>query len=181
MDYISKDIFDHFDFSIFNNYHYIAFSVLIVVIMFEIFIIPWGNVYKRLLLSIFIFYSYVVYSMTVIMRIGNSEDRRINIIPLRSLLCFRENGDTRLIWLGLLNILMFLPLGFIGRLFICKKTQKRYTFILFLGLLLLSVSIEISQFYLNAGVFETDDIIFNSLGGFIGILAFDLGFMFLET
>ena len=59
------------------------------------------------------------------------------------------------------NILFFIPYGF---LFPWKDNWKR----VFVTALVLSVSIELSQFIFNLGWCEVDDVISNTLGAMIG-------------
>lgn len=61
----------------------------------------------------------------------------------------------------LLNILFFIPYGL---LFPWKDNWKR----VFVTALVLSVSIELSQFIFNLGWCEVDDVISNTLGAMIG-------------
>ena len=61
----------------------------------------------------------------------------------------------------LLNILFFIPYGL---LFSWKDNWKR----VFVTALVLSVSIELSQFIFNLGWCEVDDVISNTLGAMIG-------------
>ena len=61
----------------------------------------------------------------------------------------------------LLNILFFIPYGL---LFPCKDNWKR----VFVTALVLSISIELSQYIFNLGWCEVDDVISNTLGAMIG-------------
>lgn len=62
------------------------------------------------------------------------------------------------------NIFLFIPLGAI----LFRLRSKRSTLLI---IVLLSSAIELLQLITQRGLFETDDIISNSLGGFIGIAA----------
>ena len=61
----------------------------------------------------------------------------------------------------LMNILFFIPYGL---LFLRKDDWKR----VFVTALVLSISIELSQFIFNLGWCEVDDVISNTLGAMIG-------------
>jgi len=63
------------------------------------------------------------------------------------------------------NILIFVPMGFFSKnLF---KQSFMQTLIL---VLLVSFFIETSQYILKVGIFELDDLVLNTLGGFLGYL-----------
>lgn len=63
------------------------------------------------------------------------------------------------------NILWFMPLGFLMKLLFKKRfSMIRIVLISFL----LSLSIEGMQFVLWTGVADVDDVIFNTIGGFLG-------------
>lgn len=62
------------------------------------------------------------------------------------------------------NIILFIPLGTI----IARLWPKWYMAII---PVMVSATIEILQYVTRRGLFETDDIISNSLGGFIGFMA----------
>lgn len=64
---------------------------------------------------------------------------------------------------GLLNMLLFVPLGVTGYL-VTKKSISRAILI---GLLL-SIFVEVTQYFTKLGFFETDDIINNTIGTAIG-------------
>ncbi|MEJ6348267.1 VanZ family protein [Holzapfeliella sp. He02] len=70
------------------------------------------------------------------------------------------------------NILWFMPLGFIAKL-LSKKRLSILTITLIS--ILFSMSIEGMQFILWTGVADIDDVIFNTIGGFLGAI---LGLIF---
>ena len=73
-------------------------------------------------------------------------------------------------WQGLINILMFLPIGFLCmNLIKCKKKVWKYL-IIFVFITMFSVIIETEQYYMRAGVCEFDDILTNTIGGAIGMV-----------
>ncbi len=71
----------------------------------------------------------------------------------------------------LLNILLFVPLGFILPA-IFKLFTKIYFMIPF-GLII-SLIIETTQYFTGLGVFDVDDLLFNTLGTALGALLFRL-------
>lgn len=64
----------------------------------------------------------------------------------------------------LLNIIMFVPFGFIMPLFV----SKHRIFIVLMATILFSGLIELTQLFLLRGTFELDDIISNTIGSSLG-------------
>ena len=75
-------------------------------------------------------------------------------------------GDSKIGIQILGNILLFFPFGYLASA--CLRKNK---YILLLGLVL-SITIEISQYITMRGLFEFDDIIHNSLGTVLGVVAY---------
>ncbi len=69
------------------------------------------------------------------------------------------------------NILMFIPMVFVLFLHLGKELRS---WIILPLILLFSTIIEISQYELNRGVFDVDDIFLNFLGGLLGLFLFNL-------
>ena len=73
-------------------------------------------------------------------------------------------GDMRLLIDALLNVAIFIPIGF------CSSVFLRYP--KWLKILLLSISlsctIEISQYILSRGCCDTNDVMNNAIGGLMG-------------
>ena len=80
------------------------------------------------------------------------------------------NGEMRLLKDALLNIAIFIPIGF------CTSVFLRYS--KWLKTLLLSASlsctIELSQFILSKGCCDTNDVMNNIIGGMIGYCIYRL-------
>ncbi|MDY5705092.1 MAG: VanZ family protein, partial [Lachnospiraceae bacterium] len=64
----------------------------------------------------------------------------------------------------ILNILLYVPFGFL----FAAAFKNLKLFWIWIAALLLSLSVELLQLYFHLGVFETDDIINNVLGGVVG-------------
>lgn len=112
----------------------------------------------------------VVYSMTVLMRIGSNTVREIRMQPFFTIFYYKEKESAFMFWQGLINILMFLPIGFLcTNLIRDKRTIWKYLMI-FVCVILFSIIIETEQYFLRAGVCEFDDILTNTIGGAIGIV-----------
>ena len=67
------------------------------------------------------------------------------------------------------NILAFMPLGFFSPILF---RRKRYFIIVVFISGFVSLTVEILQYSLVVGNFDVDDIILNTLGGFIGYIIF---------
>ncbi len=67
------------------------------------------------------------------------------------------------------NVLAFAPFGFMLPLL-----NKRYRnfFVIVFSSILFSIAVETVQLILKVGIFDVDDIMMNSLGGFIGYMIF---------
>lgn len=98
--------------------------------------------------------------------------RSINLIPLHSIIDYLLGEDIGQRSFSLMNvygnIILFIPLGIYLPMF---KGDKRLG-INVLWIFLLSLSVEIIQFIFGIGVSDIDDIILNTLGGFIGIAVY---------
>lgn len=104
-------------------------------------------------------YTFLIYCSTVIFRPCGG-NYRLKLVPFRGLL---EKG-----YLSspesLLNVIMFVPLGFF---FGAAGTGLRWWKVLIICLLI-SVSIEVLQYITQRGFSETDDVIRNTAGCMIG-------------
>jgi glycopeptide antibiotics resistance protein len=108
--------------------------------------------------------------MTVLMRIESNTVREIRMQPFFTIFYYKEKVSAFMFWQGLINILMFLPIGFLcTNLIRDKRTIWKYLMI-FVGIILFSIIIETEQYFLRAGVCEFDDILTNTFGGVIGMV-----------
>lgn len=106
----------------------------------------------------------LVFCTTVLFRETRAASS-INLIPFWSYFLFAGNSYLKeMLVLGLLNMVMFVPVGFLlkcgFRCIIGKQT--------FLAGIILSITIELLQFLLCKGLCELDDVIHNVLGCMIG-------------
>ena len=113
---------------------------------------------------VFCFSFFLTIVFTVSLLNPNREMRRdliINpFIHLKEVL----NGNTHFIRETLSNILLYVPIGI---MFAVAKVKWPHTLAF---IFLLSFGIELLQYTLSRGCFETADIIFNFLGGIIGYI-----------
>lgn len=84
----------------------------------------------------------------------------INTIEVISVTRLEEN---------LLNILLFVPLGFL--LPTMTKFFRKFIVVTFFGFMA-SLAIETIQFFTSLGIFDIDDLLNNTLGAFVGYILF---------
>ena len=114
----------------------------------------------------------VVLFLTLFSRLGNEATTRVFSTPFHGLLKAMKQGDMEFLTDFFLNILLFVPIGFlIPR--IDPKYLKKISFSL-LGGIMLSTMIEGIQFLTGLGMSDVDDVISNSLGALIGYLLWKL-------
>lgn len=89
----------------------------------------------------------------------------VNFTPLISTYQLYEYGGWTVFWYNIIgNIIWFLPFGYL-----LPSMQNRFQFSQVLSYsFLLSFGIELTQFLLNCGISDIDDIIFNVIGGCVG-------------
>lgn len=148
------------------EYVLISFLVLSVAIVIGLLVMK-GHRAKRFVLgALLVEYYFLVLSSTVICRASHGE-RHIELIPFRNYLDIWNRVDYPVDLIEvLLNMTLFVPIGLLlGG--IGFKTKK----ILLLGICLSGI-IEVSQFAFCKGLCETDDVMHNSVGVFLGYLGF---------
>lgn len=120
------------------------------------------NFYKLLMLLVFVFYMIAVFSVTGIPTVTelNTIDFSFNFIPLISIM----NDSVEYIKNSMLNIILFMPLGFL--LPIIWKEYHSYKKTVMTGLIL-SIIIEILQIF-TFRLTDIDDLITNTLGAILG-------------
>ena len=106
----------------------------------------------------------LVIAMTVVFR-GSGAESRIQLEPFRSYWDFGEHSYfLECFATNVLNVTLFVPVGFLmGSSFRHIEWKK-----VALWGCLLSIVIEISQFFFRKGYCEADDVIHNTLGCLIG-------------
>ena len=72
------------------------------------------------------------------------------------------------LWETLFNIVMFIPVGFCTSVFLKRPVLVK----VFLISMILSCSIEVSQYLLERGFCETNDVMNNTVGGVIGYMIY---------
>lgn len=170
MDYMITDIKHHFNIDVLNDAEYLSFNAFVIIICVLVFVVSEDSIYFRIKRTFLILYMNVVYSMTVLMRIGSNAVREIRMQPLFTIFYYKENGSVFMFWQGFINILMFLPIGLLcTNLIRSKRTIWKYL-IIFVCVIMFSVIIETEQYFLRAGVCEFDDVLTNTIGGVMGMV-----------
>ena len=106
----------------------------------------------------------LIFCSAVIFREARGESV-ISLVPLSSYFCIAENSYLKEVAvINLLNICMFLPVGFFLKCGYVSGTCKQ---VLFVGFIL-SGTIELAQFLLCKGLCEVDDLIHNVAGCMVG-------------
>ena len=120
---------------------------------------------RRLLRVMFVEYLVLLFCSTVVFR-EDASNTYVQLMPFKW--CF--TGDMRLFIDALLNVAIFIPIGF------CSSVFLRFP--KWLKILLLSVSlsctIEISQYILSRGCCDTNDVMNNAIGGLMGYWVYRL-------
>ena len=140
-------------------------SLLIFVVAFVLFAICKRNPRSIVRFCAFIAlieFVFILYCSTVVFRSGNSVVG-YSLEPFWSYQAI-ANGKTELILENILNVLVFIPVGFLCGLFF--KANKIWKAIA-VGMIT-SIVIEVSQIYFKKGFAEFDDLIHNTFGCIIG-------------
>lgn len=109
-------------------------------------------------------YVFLILCSTVLLR-KYAEVFGYNYTPFWSYVAI-QNGRSDLIPVNIMNVVVFIPVGF---LLGCMSQRFRWWMILLIGFCM-SLSIESMQFYLKRGFAEFDDVFHNTLGCLIGFM-----------
>ena len=148
------------------EYVLISFLVLSVAIVIGMLVMKGSRAKRFVLGALLAEYYFLVLCSTVICRASVME-RHVELMPFWNYPDIWNKVDypADLIEV-LLNMALFVPIGFLlGG--IGFKTKK----VLLMGICLSGI-IEVSQFAFSKGLCETDDVIHNTLGAFLGYLGF---------
>ena len=106
--------------------------------------------------------------------------RAVNLIPFREISNSLFSNDVipkSFFWNNLLgNIAIFIPLG----IYLTMLKRNKSIMVNTLIIALVSILIEILQFVFAVGVADIDDVILNSIGGFLGIILWKALFLFFK-
>lgn len=123
-----------------------------------------SNICYRLSVVVLIAYIAALLYVTILSR-SPSDQKKFYLIPLGDIISIINQKRFRDLEYLALNIVMFIPFGFLGRYII--RTPHN---IVIIGLgFSISVMIEIVQYITFRGAFDINDIIYNSIGTVIGL------------
>ena len=118
---------------------------------------------KRMLTVMFVEYLVVLFCFTIIFR-EESVERDFRYVLYRNYLV----NDMRLFMDALMNVAMFIPVGFCTSVLL--RRPKWLKILLLSGTL--SCCIELSQYILSRGCCDTNDVINNTIGGLFGYFVY---------
>lgn len=120
----------------------------------------------------FVIYLILVIYLTIVRRISSENLYGLCLIPFYSYYQY-SLGIKEMIRLVIMNIALFYPFGFLLSCIDVEFLKKKKWMIIIFALLF-STCIEIVQYTFRLGYAETDDVIHNTLGAGIGMLAYTL-------
>lgn len=121
---------------------------------------------KSVFLMLLVEYVFLMFCSTVICRDSHPETTRLELMPFWNYHDVLLSGKPMHYWEVILNVVLYSPIGFLlGG--ICKRVSSTIMICVFL-----SVATEGLQLLLHRGLCETDDVIHNTLGGFIGYFSY---------
>lgn len=156
-DFVFKHYFKH----LFDGFHQTDVIIGVIYILISVMVGLWKGWKQTFRLLIIGYFLFVLYA-TVISR-PQKERIQYCLIPFNSYF-FIEDGDRFLLPQVLMNITMFIPIGFLLKVAFRSLDWKK---VMAYGLLF-SLLIELLQLALMKGAVEVDDVIHNSLGCLIG-------------
>jgi glycopeptide antibiotics resistance protein len=95
------------------------------------------------------------------------QQRTVSLVPFQCYLTVLQGGEKELIRSAFMNVLLFYPGGILARCLWKNGPLWKLTLLFLLG----SVAVECCQYGFSVGTAETDDIIHNTLGAFLGMLS----------
>ena len=115
---------------------------------------------------------FLIIRMTLLGRV--SEQRVVELMPFHTFTTMSYNKEASRTLL--MNLVLFLPLGLaLPYIFKCAKNDRQRWMYCFVTGCCISISVEVLQYCWALGLAETDDVICNSLGCALGIMANVLG------
>jgi glycopeptide antibiotics resistance protein len=119
---------------------------------------------RRLLGVVYIEYLVLMMCATIIFRDYSTCSLGVELVPFWNYKYYTNE----VLWETILNIVMFIPVGFCSAVFIKRPALLK----IFLLSMVLSGTIELSQYLLQCGMCETNDLMNNSVGGVLGYLLY---------
>lgn len=141
----------------------ISVAMLILLIVWSVFGVLFYKKMRIIGAILAVFFVVVIIYGTILSRTAGV--RAYDLTPFSS---FHKAVVQREIYRSMLmNVFLFMPLGFTLPFVFKGGTMKRF-FLTLLSGFFLSVAIEITQFFFSLGLAETDDVICNTIGAALG-------------
>jgi len=123
-------------------------------------------------LILILFFTFIVRETFEVRHVGS---RCLMLIPFREFyFLFTAPNHSFYFWQIFLNILLFIPFGFMLSCYTYKYHRPQHLFLpILLSGLFVSISVELLQYITSRGFTEIDDVINNTAGAMIGWLAYD--------
>lgn len=165
-----------------NQFSGITFTSMIYILFLSLLPVFWYKYKNKSLsftcmLGIYLtsFYIGIIFLITIVRReLGSSNGQAIfSFINLESFMNLEYYDVQIVLYLALcmfLNVILFVPFGFLLRAVLEKQMQKIKSLTVLFGSLALTLCIETIQLFTGTGVFDIYDIFANTLGGMIGSL-----------
>ena len=117
---------------------------------------------------LFLEYLFFVYGLTVIFRQGNGST--LHLMPFWNYASAFKNEDTSVLYEIVMNVVLFVPIGFLLGTQCSRWPQKKQWRVVLLFGIGFSAGIELLQLLFKKGTTELDDVIHNTLGCLSGFL-----------
>lgn len=123
-------------------------------------------------ITLILIFTFIVRETFEVRHVGS---RGIMLIPFRELYSlFTSPNHSFYFWQIFLNVLLFIPFGFMLSCYLYTYHQSQNLFLpILLSGLFVSISVELLQYITSRGFTEIDDVINNTVGSIIGWLAYD--------
>lgn len=119
-----------------------------------------------------LFFTFIIRETFEVRHVGS---RGIMLIPFRELYSlFTSPNHSFYFWQIVLNVILFIPFGFMLSCYLYKYHRPQHLFLpILLSGLFVSVSVELLQYLTSRGLTEIDDVMNNTVGAMIGWLGYD--------
>ena len=120
----------------------------------------------HILRYVFLTYLVCVLFLTLMPQAGSAQgEAKANLIPFFSVIYAVNSGHTTAMYLIILNIILFVPMGVLLPCVFKKAEPFWVTALLSLGA---TLTIEMIQIFLPGRAFDIDDVLFNAIGAVLG-------------
>ena len=154
------------------DYGVLLAFLLVLSVLFVVFqkLMPGKTVKRSIVFASFLIYVGLIIYSTLIDRESSPENSGYCVIPFASFFQFLK-GNMDIMQQSIMNVALFYPFGFLLSGADVKFIGKRKWIIAALAFAF-SFCVEILQFIFHLGYAEIDDVIHNTSGAIIGMLAF---------